>query len=230
MGVDVYSKSTPLFYQDYSRNRRIKMETEKKAEPKKSPRFIHFGWYGQTMKSGKKKHNGVLTVAYRQTDGALRIGFVFCSPSDNFSRKEGRNDALRIMRNYPIVMPLRPDKFNRDLILELVNHLCGIGPKGRDWNIPDGAILNHDVTSDKITSRIPGWAKRWWINIAVNGSPMGRHQNPKKYEEMEEMEDPWCSVKCIRHTNYTIPKNVFDIPVSEFFRQAKEAGIDIALI
>jgi hypothetical protein len=180
------------------------------------------------MCPGKKKHNGVLTVAYRQTDGALRVGFVFCSPSDNFSRKEGRNESLKIMRNNPIVLPLRPDKFNRDLILELVNYLCGIGPKGKTWDIPYGAV-NHYKDNEEdpptITSRIPGWAKRWWINIAVNGSQMGPHQNVKRYEEAG---DPWNSVKYVGGCVKT--SNIFDMPVSEFFRQAKAAGIDIALI
>jgi len=196
------------------------METEKPVEPKKhqTPRFIHFGWYGQTMRPGKHKHNGVLTVAYRQTDGALRAGFVFCSPSDNFSRKEGRNDALRIMRNYPIVIPLRLDKFNRDLILELVNYLCGIGPKGRDWNIPPEAVYNLKRPLDSFhTLRIPGWAKKWWINMAVNGSPMGKHQTPKK------------SNLAPNSLGFTL--NIFDsMPVSEFFRQARAVGLDIALI
>ena len=203
------------------------METEKKQEPKKTPRFIHFGWYGQTMKSGKKKHNGVLTVAYRRTDSALRVGFVFCSPSDNFSRKEGRDDALKIMRNYPIVMPLGKCKSNREIILELVSFLCGIGPKGRDWDIPEKALWNFDKHPEG-SSRIPGWAKKWWLNIVVNGAPMGRHQTPMKYEEAG---DPWESVKYVTANLGTKKtKNIFDIPVAEFFRQAKEVGIDIALI
>jgi hypothetical protein len=194
------------------------METEKPVEPKKSPRFIHFGWYGQMMHPGKKKHDGVLTVAYRQTDGALRVGFVFCSPSDNFSRKEGRNDALRIMRNYPIVIPLDKCKTNRELILELVNYLCGIGPKGRDWNIPPEAIYNLKRPVDSFhTSRIPGWAKKWWINIIVNGAPMGRHQTPTKYKGPEQSANIGRS-------------NIFDMPVSEFFRMADKVGINIALI
>jgi hypothetical protein len=196
------------------------METEKKQEPKKSPRFIHFGWYGQTMLSGKHKHDGVLTVTYRQTDGALRVGFVFCSPSDNFSRKEGRNEALKIMRNHPIVIPIRPDKFNRDLILELVSYLCGIGPGRKDWDIPQSAVSHYKNNKDgslTITSRIPGWSKKWWINIAVNGSPMGRHQTPKKDN--------------LTPNSLGFTRNVFNsMPVSEFFRQAKEAGIDIAMI
>jgi hypothetical protein len=201
------------------------METEKPVEPKKgkSPRFIHFGWYGQTMGKGKHKHNGVLTVAYRQTDSALRVGFVFCSPNDNFSRKEGRNDALKIMRNYPIVLPLRSDKFNRDLILEFVNYLCGIGPKGKTWNIPDGAIYNPIIGTNKVTSRIPGWAKKWWINIAVNGSQMGLHQNVRKCDEVEE--HGFCNSE-----RYVKPQNIFDMSVSEFLRQAREVGLDIALI
>jgi hypothetical protein len=198
------------------------METEKKVEPKKHqiPRFIHFGWYGQTMGKGKHKHNGVLTVAYRQTDAALRVGFIFCSRSDNFSRKEGRNEALRIMRNYPIVMPLRPDKFNRDLILELVNYLCGIGPKGKTWDIPNETIYNrktHIEGGTVFTPRIPGWAKRWWINIAVNGSPMGKHQTPKRTK---------LTPNAIGFT-YNIFENM---PMSEFLRQARAVGLDIALI
>ena len=191
------------------------METEKKAEPKKqTPRFIHFGWHGQTMLPGKKKHNGALTIAYRQTDSALRVGFVFCSPSDNFSRKEGRNDALRTMRNYPIILPLKPDKFNRDLILELVNFLCGIGPKGKTWDIPHEAIYksHSDHFYDKQTSRIPGWAKKWWLGIVKYGSPMGKHQTPSKEFD-------------ITSSKSSFPLNVFDVTVAKFFRQAREAGV-----
>jgi hypothetical protein len=195
------------------------METEKKTEPKKTPRFIHFGWSGQTMRKGKQKHDGVLTIAYIQTDSALRVGFVFCSPSDNFSRKEGRNDALKIMRNFPIVIPFIPGKFNRELIIELVSYLCGIGPKGRTWDIPQGAVNNYKNNEDDsltITSRIPGWSKKWWINIVVNGNPMGRHQTPKKPNTTTN--------------SHVFTRNIFNMPVSEFFRQAKAAGIDIALI
>ena len=203
------------------------METEKPVEPKKhqTPRFIHFGWYGQTMCPGKKKHNGVLTIAYRQTDSALRVGFVFCSPSDNFSRKEGRNEALKFMRNLPIVMPLDKCKSNREVILGLVNYLCGIGPKGIDWDVPNAAVENYHKQDSIIvvTSRIPGWAKKWWLNIVVNGAPMGRHQTPMKYEGTG---DPWESVEYVGSAEFKYTKqNLFDITVREFFKQAKQAGI-----
>ena len=203
------------------------METEKPVEPKKTPHFIHFGWYGQTMHPGKKKHAGVLTVAYRQTDSALRVGFVFCSPSDNFSRKEGRNDALKIMRNHPIVIPLDKCKSNREMLLELVNYLCGIGPKGRDWDVPTTAVENYHKQDCIIvvTSRIPGWAKKWWLNIVVNGSPIGKHQTPMKYKEAGE------SVKCVRSAEFKYTKqNLFDITVREFFKQAKQAGIAVDIM
>jgi len=195
------------------------MEIEKKVEPKKrnTPRFIHFGWYGQTMLPGKHKHDGVLTVAFRQrTESELNVGFVFCSPSDNFSRKEGRNDALKFMRNHPILLPVKPNKSNRELVMEFVHWLCGITPPKEGWVIPQTALYNcHDTFEpEKWTSRIPGWSKKWWKGIFVKGKPIGRQQTPSKNT-------------C---TPIWKPLNIFDMPMGQFFKQAQEAGIAVDIM
>jgi hypothetical protein len=195
------------------------MELEKKEEPKKrqTPRFIHFGWHGQTMKSGKKKHDGVLTVAYRQKQNQLYVGFVFCSPCDNFSRKEGREEALRFMRNYPIIISVREGVTNRKTIVELVNWLCDIGSAGKDWYIPESAMWNASRhVPGTITNRVPGWAKKWWAKLLVTGFT----------EPGKPFEYPSGGYAF----NTTIPDKLFEMPVKKFMLQAQKAGINVSIV
>ena len=190
------------------------METETKAEPNKTPRFIHFGWYGQTILPGKKKHNGVLTIAYRQKQTQLYVGFVFCSPNDNFSRKVGREKALRIMRNCPIILPTKPNISNRQRITQVVSFLCGIGAAEDNWITPSAALYHtHNTHWEITTPRIPGWAKKWWINLVIRGFGPTPETKPETVQY-----------------NVTPRKTIFDMSITEFIREAHAVGIAVELV
>jgi hypothetical protein len=156
-----------------------------------NPRFFHFGWWGQLARPGKRKHDGVLTIAYRIKEDKFYVGFVFCSPQDNFSRKEGRKEALKIMRNSPIIVPQMPSISSRKQIINAAQIICS-QEFPEDWVVPKEALIKNDIE----TSRIPGWAKKWWNTApTTRTAEEGGQQNP------------------------------FLMPINKLVQYAKEAGI-----
>lgn len=117
------------------------------------PKIYHFGWQGGDVPKGQRKHDGVLTLAVRENENKLYIGFYFCSPRDPFCRKIGRTEALRRMGKFPIVVKYLGTRSK--IIEEVVRALCfkqfdRLGAYAEQCEIQ--------------TAWIPHWAGRWYVS------------------------------------------------------------------
>lgn len=137
--------------------------TEKQEKNQLKPKIMYLGWKGGQVPKGKKKHDGVMTVAYRiDREGFLHFGFVFCSPLDPFSRKEGRKEALKRMRVFPVISKKSPST-KEDLFL-LLKFISFHDLK----NLIVYATVSFKFSNHlnkmlyKGNSIIPSWSKKWW--------------------------------------------------------------------
>ena len=67
-------------------------------------KYRHLGW----KKRADGYHKGVVTVSVVEENGRYSLGFSFCSPSDAFSRAEGRKEADLRRNENPIISKASP--------------------------------------------------------------------------------------------------------------------------
>jgi hypothetical protein len=154
------------------------MKGKKSDGPGPEPKIAHIGWSHGTKK-GKHKHGGVLTIAFREAVlGMILLGFSFCSPSDQFSRVQGKKDALQRMRTLSLAFKYLDDwqGMIREVLKCLCNHefdklerFCGHSLKDVLWH--------KKPTKPKMLVEtcciVPGWSKAWYGRQGMS-SPLSR--------------------------------------------------------
>lgn len=140
------------------------------------PRVIHLGWEGGKARPGRMKHRGVMTLAILEKAPQLMVvGFTFCSPTDMFDKKLGKDKALDAMRHRPLRFRYIGNPFTtlkeviRCLCLrefEALGHFCGyhldhvlftmkLVPRAMRGGLEIVDVLEK-------ACRVPAWAQGWW--------------------------------------------------------------------
>jgi hypothetical protein len=107
------------------------------------------------------RHGGVVTLVIELDPNRrrMKLGFSFCTPEDQFIKKEGVKYAMERLRDCPIEI----------LVLYQADHAAGEVLKAlciRDWNTLE-QVTTLPIYTPAWRKAVPSWAKKWYRETMV---------------------------------------------------------------
>lgn len=131
-------------------------------------------WYGEDP----YRHGGVVTLVLELDSNRrrMKLGFSFCSPEDQFIKKQGVTKAQERLRDCPIEVPVL---YGADFMAkEVLKALCA-----RDWGTLE-QVTTLEIHTEAWRRAVPSWAKKWWKSVFVR-------ERMSPFEEVGEALAAW---------------------------------------